>query len=65
MRAVKMIFEGNLGGKCRVGRQDCNELDGVEKNLKQVGVKRWREKVKNGQDWISILIEARVQLKGL
>ena len=39
-------------------------VDVVKEDLKQIGVKRWREKDKNRQDWACVLREARIKLKG-
>jgi Na+-transporting NADH:ubiquinone oxidoreductase subunit NqrF len=40
-------------------------LDDVEVDLRGMGVKRWRTKVLNREEWASIIKEAKAKLKGL
>jgi hypothetical protein len=40
-------------------------LDNVEADLRSMGVKRWRMKVLNREEWALIIKEAKAKLKGL
>jgi len=40
-------------------------INDVEDDLRKLGVKRWRRKALNGEEWASIIREAKVKLKGL
>jgi hypothetical protein len=39
-------------------------INDVEDNLRKLGVKRWRMKALNREEWASIIMEAKVKLKG-
>ena len=55
-RFVKKIF-----GR---GRLRLRWIDDVEDDLRKLGVKRWRAKALDREEWASILREAKVKLKG-
>jgi hypothetical protein len=48
-RGVKRIFEDIPGGRRRVGRP--RWMDGVESDLRTMGVKRWRNIMKDRERW--------------
>ena len=63
-RSVKKIFERKLEGRRDRGRPSLRWIDDVEDNLRKLGVKRWRAKVLDREDWASIIREAKAKLKG-
>jgi len=63
-RSVKKIFERNLEGRRGRGRPRLRWINDVEDDLRNLGVKRWRKKALNREDWASIIKEAKAKLKG-
>jgi transcription termination factor 2 len=63
-RSVKKIFEGKLGGQRGRGRSSLRWINDVEDDLRNLGVKRWRTKVLEREEWASIIKEAKAKLKG-
>jgi hypothetical protein len=63
-RSVKKILEGKLEGRRGKGRPRLRWINGVEDDLRKLGVKRWRMKALNREEWASIIMEAKVKLKG-
>ena len=63
-RSVKKIFEGKLEGRRGRGRHRCRWINDVEDDLRTLGVKRWRTKALNREEWASIIREAKAKLKG-
>jgi len=63
-RSVKKIFEGKLEGRRDRGRPRLRWINDVEDDLRKLGVKRWRTKALNREDWASIIREAKAKLKG-
>jgi ribosomal protein L34 len=59
-RSVKKILEGRRGR----GRPELRWINEVEGDLRKLGVKRWRTKAVNREEWTSIIMEAKVKLKG-
>jgi len=39
-------------------------IDDVEDDLRKLGVKRWRTKASDREEWASIIREAKAKLKG-
>jgi hypothetical protein len=64
-RVARKILDDKPGGKRRRGRPRIRWLDDVEVDLRIMGVKRWRTKVLNREEWASIIKEAKARLKGL
>ena len=62
-RSVK-IFEGKLEGRRGRGRPRLRWIDDVEDDLRKLGVKRWRAKALDREEWASIIKEAKAKLKG-
>jgi hypothetical protein len=61
-RMVKRVFLGNPGGRRKPGRPRLRWLDCVEDDLKTLGVRRWRKKAEDREEWAIILKEAMVKL---
>jgi len=62
-RCVKKIFEGKLDGRRGRGRPRLRWINDMEDDLRKHGVKRWRTKALNGEEW-AIIKEAKAKLKG-
>jgi hypothetical protein len=63
-RSLTKIFEGKLEGRKGRGRPRLRWMDDVEDDLRKLGVKRWRAKALDRQEWASIIREAKAKLKG-
>jgi len=63
-RAVMKISEGKLEGRRGRGRPRLRWINDVEDDLRKLGVKRWRRKALNREEWASIIREAKAKLKG-
>jgi hypothetical protein len=63
-RCVKKMFEGKLEGRRGRGRPRLRWINDVEDDLRKLGVKRWRTKVLEREDWASIIKETKAKLKG-
>ena len=63
-RSVKKIFEGKLEGRRSEGRPRLRWINNVEDDLRKLGVKQWRTKALDREEWASIVREAKAKLKG-
>jgi hypothetical protein len=61
-RMVKRVFPRNPGGRRKPRRPRLRWLDCVEDDLKTLGVKRWRKRAEDCEEWAIILKEAMVKL---
>ena len=61
---VKKIFEGKLEGRRGGGRPRLRWIDDVEDDLRKLGVKRWRAKGLDREEWATIIREAKAKMKG-
>ena len=63
-RSVKKIFEGKLDGRRSRGRPRLRWINDVEDDLRKLGVKGWRMKALEREEWTSIVKAAKAKLKG-
>jgi hypothetical protein len=54
----------HLEGRRGRGRPRLRWINDLEDDLRKLGVKRWRTKTLNREEWASIIMEAKVKLKG-
>jgi len=58
-RSVKKIFESNPAGSRRRGRPRLRWLEDTEKDLREMKVKRWRQKAVGREEWASVVTETK------
>jgi hypothetical protein len=63
---VKLLFDFTFSEQCirGRGRTRLRWINDVEDNLRKLGVKRWRTKALDREEWASIIREAKAKLKG-
>jgi hypothetical protein len=59
-RSTKMLYSNKPEGLRLVGRPRKRWLDEVEQDWKQMGVRGWRRRAQNRDEWRSVLKEAKV-----
>ena len=59
-RRVKKIFESKPKGSRRRGRPRLRWTEDVEKGLREMKVRRWRQKVVDREEWTSVIDEGRI-----
>jgi len=62
-RSVKKIYEGKLEGRRGRGRPRLRWTNDVEDDLRKLGVKRWRTKAFDREEWASNIRETKAKLK--
>jgi hypothetical protein len=62
-RIVKKIFEEKLEGRRGRGRPRLRWINDVQEDLRMLGVKRWRRKALEREEWAFVINEAKVKLK--
>jgi hypothetical protein len=60
-RSVKKIFEGKLGQRRSRGRPRLRWINDVEDDLRKLGVKRWRMKALEREEWALIIKKAKLK----
>jgi hypothetical protein len=63
-RTIKKIFKTKPDGTRRAGRPKILWEDGVDQDMKTLGVKKWRREALDREDWAKLLKKARAH-KGL
>jgi hypothetical protein len=58
-RMVKKIFESKPEGSIRKGSPRLRCREDVEKDLRKMKVKRWRQKAVDREEWASTIKEAK------
>ena len=58
-RVVKKIFESKPEGRRRMRRHRLRWLEDIEKDLREMKVKRWRQRAVDGEEWRPIIKEAK------
>jgi hypothetical protein len=64
-RVVKKIFEEKLEGRKGRGQPKLRWIYDVEEDLGMLGVKSWRRKALEREEWAFVIKEAKVKLKEL
>jgi hypothetical protein len=59
-RVPKRMVYGKPGGSRRRGKPWLHWMDDVENDLRQMGVRRWRTKVVDRDEWLMLIEEAWV-----
>jgi hypothetical protein len=62
-RSVKNIFDGKLEGRRGKGQPRLRWINDVDDDLRKLGVKGWRRKALDREEWASIIREAKAKLK--
>jgi hypothetical protein len=63
-RMAKKVFVSKPEGRHDIGRPKLRWLDDVEGDIKALGIRRWRIKAQDRNEWTAIRREAKVKLKG-
>jgi len=63
-RSVKKIIQGKLEGRRCRGRPRLRWINDVEDDLRKLGMKRWRTKALEREEWASTIKEDKAKLKG-
>ena len=63
-RGCRKIYRGKTEGRRKTGRPRKRWVDGVEEDLKKMGVRGWRRKALERKEWKEIVGKAKV-LQGL
>jgi hypothetical protein len=52
---VKKIFEGKLEGRRRIGRPRLRRFEDIGKDLREMKVKRWRQKAVDREECVFVI----------
>jgi hypothetical protein len=63
-RMDKKVFISEPEGRHDIVRPKLRWLDDVEDDIKALGIRRWRIKAQDRNEWTAINREAKVKLKG-
>jgi hypothetical protein len=63
-RMAEKVFVSKLEGRRGIGRPKLRWLDDVEGDIKVLGIRRWRIKAQDRNEWTAVKREAKVKLKG-
>jgi hypothetical protein len=63
-RMAKKVFVSKPEGRRDIGRPKLRWMDDVEDDIKALGIRRWRIKAQDRNEWTAIKTEAKVKLKG-
>ena len=63
-RLPRILLDENPDGKRKVGRPRLRWVDDVQADLKKAGIKRWRLRALDRNDWAAVMREAKARLKG-
>mgnify|MGYP000704616539 CR=1 FL=1 len=62
-RVPKICLDSKVVGKRRVRRPKLQWFNDAQDNIRKRGIKRWRSKAQDRQEWMTVLREAKVKLK--
>ena len=60
----RILLDEKPDGKRKVGRSRLRWFDDVQADFKKAGIKRWRLKALDRNDWAAAMKEAKPRLKG-
>jgi hypothetical protein len=62
-RMAKKVFVSKAEGRRDIGRPKLRWLDDVEDDIKALGIRQWRIKAQDKNEWTAVKMEAKVKLK--
>jgi hypothetical protein len=61
---LKKVFVSKPEGGCDIRRPKFRWLDDAEDDIKSLGIRRWKIKAQDRNEWTAIKREAKLKLKG-